>query len=566
MNWKMSIRHWCLLGLLATFTAVIGLPTQAQTIEDVIPGDSLLYVKLQNLQACRKAIETSENWKKTADIISALPKWQAMNQFMQMLPMLVGTDVHGLIQTFLSGGLALTVAPGTEGLMVGIVLEDKRNRVQDAEQTFAKLIETVSGTEGNHVQIHESEYRKIKYSTAKINEQQFTYGRINETLFLVGITPGSFKKMIDTYKTEGESIVDTTLYRSAAHKFEKREVFAFMNMEQAAPFMKFLLPPPVSAELELFRTLVCSWNVLSPGGSLQVYGQTKAARQDTFISRLQENATMQTIQGMSGEEGFFLAVAPATANTISQMIEENVSANTQMDTDTETSTAEGVFSLLIPHQTDVLGAVAGELAISGEFSTFYRLEQAGTRTSLNLPDGIIEFDFPKMELGLIFNPEFPSKWQAFFSGLLENLTIDSHSQFDYKGITFNAVSIPGTLFYGNVNQLFVLAFSEKHVKSIVDNVLTGKGKPFFKRRLEQLPARPAFLLQVSLDEYLSLIATEEEAAMFSKKIDVLQASLVVQEGEAWLEMKISPEEKAIDAVALLAPVIFLEVFEIPFAQ
>jgi len=147
-----------------------------------------------------------------------------------------------------------------------------------------------------------------------------------------------------------------------------------------------------------------------------------------------------------------------------------------------------------------------------------------------------------------------------------SLTIDSHSQFDYKGITFNAVSIPGTLFYGNVNQLFVLAFSEKHAKSIVDNVLTGKGKPFFKRRLEQLPARPAFLLQVSLDEYLALIATEEEAAMFSKKIDVLQASLVVQEREAWLEMKISPEEKAIDAAALLAPAIFLEVFEIPFAQ
>ena len=555
---KLSIRSWGLLGLLVTFTAVIGLHTQAQTIEDVIPGDSLVYLKLQNLKACRETIDISADWKETADIISATPKWQPVSQFMQMLPAFLGTDVQGVIETFLGGGLALTVSPGVEGLMIGIVIENEGSQQQKAEHIFAKFIETVSGMEGNEARLDEGNYRDITYRTAQINEQQLTYGRVNETLFLVGITPGSFNKMIDTYKTEGESIVDTPLYRSVADKFGKREVFAFMNMEPAALFMKLLLPPHVSGELEALRTLVCSWDVLSPGGSLQVYGQLKAARQDTFISRLQENANMQTTQALSGEEGFFLTVTPAIAATIWGWI---------LGPQTAPSTDESVSSFLIPDQTNVLEATAGDVAISADASALYSVRQNSHTEHVRSIDGVIEsvgLDFPERNLSLIFNPDELPKWQAFFNGILENLTIESQRQFDYKGITFNAVSIPGTLYYGSVNELFVLAFSEKQCQAIVDNVLTQKPTDALGRRLEQVSPPLGCLFQIDLGAFLTFIASTgdiawlgKDAMAFTEKIGILSASLAGGEDEAWLEITLLPEEKAVEAVASLVPVIFL---------
>ena len=195
------------LWVVAMCIVVLVSTTYAQTIETVIPGDSLVYLKLQNLEACRETIESSQSWKEAAGIISASPKWQTMSQFMQMLPMLVGTDIHSLIDTFLGGQAAVTVSPGAEGLMVGIVIENK-GKIQEGEQILSKLIGALGGTEGTPGQPEEGEYGDTPYHTAQVNTMRFTYGRVNETLLLIGITPGSFEKMIDTYKTEGSAITE----------------------------------------------------------------------------------------------------------------------------------------------------------------------------------------------------------------------------------------------------------------------------------------------------------------------------------------------------------------------
>lgn len=544
--------------LVAMFTVVLVSTTQAQTIESVIPEDSLVYLKLQNLEACREAIESPQSWKEAAGIISASPKWQTMSQFMQMLPMFVGTDVHGLIDTFLGGQIAVTVSPGAEGLMVGIVIENE-GKIQAAEQILSKLIGALGSTEGTPVQPKEGEYGDMPYHTAQVNTMHFTYGRVNETLLLVGITPGSFEKMIDTYKTEGSAITENPDYDAVVDTFGKSEVFAFVNVETAGPFLKVILTPPIRTQLDAFQTLVYRWELLRPGGSQQLYGKLKNNTQGALISLFQEPSTMQAIQGLSGEEELFLTVAPSSAHTLWQLI-----LGPKGDT---TSAADGSLgSFLIPAQTDILGAVTDGLVISADLSTLNALAQQGPNFITNSNDGVIEsveIDFPEADFGVIFNPTSPVKWQGIFKSLLEKLTTAPPQQFEYRSITFTSAFIPGPLYYGSVNELFVLALSEKQWQSIVDNILATR-KPL--RHLEGLPANPACLFQLNLDRFLSIIVSAAETAWlgpeaiaFTEQIGSLFASLAVGAGEAWVDLTLCPEEKPMNAVARVAPIIFFAV-------
>ena len=543
------------LWLVAIFSVLLS-TAHAQTIESVIPGDSLVYLKLQNLKECREAIESSENWKEAAGIISAAPQWQPMNQFMQMLPMFTGTDIQGLIETFLEGQIAVTVSPGVQGLMVGIVIENRGTR-QQAEQILFQLIGTLSGMAGNPVQPEERDYQGITYHTAQLNTLQLTYGRINETLLLVGITPGSFEKMVDTYKAEENAITESTAYRAATDKFGKSEVFAFMNIEIGSPYLKAILPSVVGAQLDAFQTLTYSWELLQPGGTQQLSGTLENDTQGTLISLFQEPSKMQAIQGLSGGEEFFLTTSPSSSQILWQTI-----LGSENDT---TLSNENLISFLIPDQTDLLETVTGELVISADLSFVTILEQEEPKFATQLTNGEIggfKAEFPEMDLGVIFNPASPAKWQTLFSDLLEKLNIEPPQQFDYKGRTFNTASIPGILYYGNVNKLFVLAFSKEKYQSIVDNLLDENLTPFLKKKLERLPANPACLFQLNVEKFLPLVETEglpwwrPEIVAFTQKIGVMFAAFAVGEDTASLELTLSREEKPINAVARLAPIIF----------
>lgn len=550
---KINIRSLAHLWGIVIFTIVLVSATHAQTIETVIPADSFFYLKLQNLQECREAIENSENWETAASIISAASQWQDIQQLMQALPMFTGTDVHSLIETFLGSQVAVTVSPGTEGLMVGIVIENRENQLQKAEQILSQVVVTLSGMAGNPVQPEAGTYQGVTYHTAQLNTLEFTYGRVDETLLLVGITPGCFQKMVDVYKTSRTSITRNNSYHSVAEKFGKREVFAFVNAETGSPYLKAILPPVVGKQLDAFQTLVYSWDLLKPDGSQQMYGTLKNGAQGTPISVFQEPSKMQAIQGLSGDEELFLTVAPSSSQTLWQLI-----LGSERDT---TTTAGSLSSFLIPDETDLLGAVTGELVISADssFTNFI------PKSIVNSDDGKIKsfgVEFPETNLGLIFHPDSAVKWQTLFNGLLEKLSTEPPQQFDHKGMTFNTASIPGTLYYGSVNELFVIAFSKEKCQSIVDNLLTGNLTPIFKKRLEGLPANPACLFQLNIEKFLPFVETERipwwrpELIAFTEKIGTLFASFTVGVDAASLELTLSPEEKPIDAIARVAPILF----------
>ncbi|MDE0423652.1 hypothetical protein F4Y59_06010 [Candidatus Poribacteria bacterium] len=550
---RIPTRSLSYLWLISIFTVLLGSATHAQTIETVIPSDSFLYLKLQNLQECRVAIGSSENWKAAAGFISAASQWQDIQQLMQALPMFTGADIQGLIETFLGSQVAVTVSPGAAGLMVGIVIENSGNQRQAAEQILSQVVTTLSGMAGNPVQPEVGDYQGITYHTAQLNTLELTYGRVDETLLLVGITPGSFEKMVDTYKTKGRAITENTAYRPVADKFGKSEVFAYVDVETGGPYLKALLPPVVGKQLDAFQTLVYRWDLLKPGGSQQLSGTLKNGGQGTLISLFQEPSKMQAIQGLSGDEVLFLTVAPSSSQTFWRMLFASERNTTSID--------ESLRSFLIPDQTDLLAAVTGELVISADISFLEKPPNFNT----GLTGGKIErfkVEFAETDLGLIFNPASPLKWRALFNGLLEKLSTESPQQFDYKGMTFNTAAISGTLYYGSVNELFVIALSEKQYKSIVDNLLTGNPTSSFKRRLEDLPANPACLFQLNIEKLLPFVETEglpwwrPEVIAFTQKVGVLFASLAVGADAASLELTLSPEEKPIDAIARLAPILF----------
>ena len=544
------------LWLVAIFTVVLVSATHAQTIETVIPADSFLYLKLQNLQECREAIENSENWQAAAGIISAASQWQDIQQLMQALPMFTGTDIQGLIETFLGSQVAVTVSPGAEGLMVGIVIENSGDGatppLQKAEQILSQVVVTLSSMAGSPGQPEVADYQGIRYHTAQLNTMELTYGRVDETLLVIGITPGSFEKMVDVYKTSRESITSNASYRSVADKYGKHEVFAYVDAETGSPYLKALLPPVVGKQLDAFQTLVYSWDLLKPSGSQQLSGTLKENLQGTLISLFQEPSKMQAIQGLSGDEGLFLTVAPSSSQTLWQMI---------LGSETDTPTPGNLRSFLIPDGTDLLGAVTGELVISADSSFTNFVPKLIVNSDAGKIEGL-KVEFPETDSGLIFHPDSPVKWQTLFNDLLEKLSTEPPQQFDYKGMTLNIAAIPGTLYYGSVNELFVIALSKKKCQSIVDNLLTGNPTPIFKKRLEDLPANPGCLFQLNIEKFLPFVETEglpwwrPELIAFTEKVGVLFAALAVGVDTASLELTFSPEEKPIDAIARIAPIIF----------
>ncbi|MDD9974363.1 MAG: hypothetical protein OXU27_10170 [Candidatus Poribacteria bacterium] len=554
---KRTIRFLPRLWILAIFTIVLGSGVQAQTIETVIPADSFLYLKLQNLADCRGVMETSDSWKTASDIITDSHKWLPVHQLMQTLPTFAGTDMQGIFKTFLGDKIALTLSPGAEGVMIGLVIQNA-GKTQEAEQTLSKFISTLAGM-GNKVSYSEGDYRNTHYHTVQINEQQFSYGSVSD-FFLIGSPLDSFKKMVDVYETQEASIANNTTYLSVVETYRNSEFFAFVDVTTAAPYLKLLLPPIVARELEAFKTVSYSWKLLREGGGLRMFGQLKGGTEASLIPRLKTAARLQTTQGLSGTEDFFVALAPSMAPIFWQVFLADFSSELR--------------SFLFPSAIDWQAALAGELTVSIDFSSVFtnlRKNSQQLRYIVDKPDGThiesVNIDFPPENIGILLRPDAPEELQTVFNGFLEKTSFPARrQQVDYKGITMNIDSIPGTLYYGNINDFFLIAFSEKQFKTMVDNLLDKTHTSDLPERLALIAAPPAGVIHFNLGSFARamVIATPwmtQEAAAPVRQIGAHLMSLVVQEETAWLDIAHAPDETGIEVVAKLAPSLFLFITE-----
>lgn len=554
------IHQTCQLGLGTLFTLIMVITPHAETVETLIPADSFFYLKLQNLAACREAIEASDSWKEATSIITDSSKWVPVSHFMQTLPTFLGTDIQGALGTFVGDQIALTVFPGAEGLSIGVVVQNA-GKTQDAEQIFSKLIGTLAGT-GNEVNRSEDAYRNIHYSTVQLNQHQLSYGSVSD-FFLIGSSPDSFKKMVDVYKTKKASIANNTTYLSVSETYRQSEIFAFVDAIRAAPYLTSILPYLVAREVETFATFGCSWEMLQAGGGLRLFGHLKDGAKASVISRLKTETRMQTMRKLSGKEEFFLALAPSSAPMFWRVFLGGP------DTDTH--------RFLFPPAIDLQAAIAGELTLSVDFSSIVATRSHYNRYIVNRPDGTkiesVNIDFPEVNVGLLLRPDAPEKLQAVFKQFLEKTAIpERRQQVDYKGVTMNVDSIPGTLYYGNRGDFFLLTFSEKQFQTMVDNLLDETRTRNLQERLERIEAPPVGVLQFTFWPIANAAVITSpwmtsEAAAPTRRIGAHLASLIVGEETTRLDIAHPSNEKGIDTVAKLAPFLFLLITEqIPFGQ
>ena len=537
-------------ALVALFTLVMIVTSHAKTIEDVIPADSFLYVKAQHLAACREAIEISDSWKEAAEIIAANPNWQPMNQMLQMVPMFTGTDVSGLLDTFLGDRIALTVSAGTEGLLIGLVVQNP-GKAPAAEQTLTTLTQTLASM-GNEVNVAEDTYRDITYHTVSVGGQQFTYGSLDEDFFLVGLTPASFNKLVDVYRAEQASIATNAAYRSVVEMAEESEVFAFVDVTVGSPYLQLLLPPVVSRELMGFHTLGYTLNLLRPGGGHRLYGHLNPAREETLMPRLQADTAMQTTRGLAGTEEFFMALPSKSASLFWHAVLGALEPSE-------------LRNFLFPPTAELQAALAGELTCTVDLSNVAPHLSKLYQTERNVTAGVIDavgIQFEALNVGFLFIPDAPETWQTVFQGILEKCTVASRRQVNYNGITCNVVALPGSLYYGNVNDIFLLAFSEEQFQTLVDN-LVGEPPPggLQQRKPAAFAAPPAGCVQLDFGALIRAVAASNpglspEVVAFSKQMQPLFASLVVQAETASLDIAHAPEETGSEALAKLAPFLF----------
>ena len=373
-------------------------PSHAKTIEEVIPADTFFYLRLQNLTPCRNAIETSQDWKEAAALIASSPKWQSVSEFLETVPTFFGTDARGLIETFLVDKIALTVSQGAEGLSIGLVIQNQ-GKTKEAEETLAKF----ASMQGSQVRMAEGLYSDIPYHTAHINDQQFSYGSIGD-FFLLGSTPDSFEKMVDVYKGEKKDITTNAAYLSVVETYRKSEVFAFVDVTRAAPYIKALLPGTISREMGAFRTLVYSWELVRLGGRQQLYGQLNPTRQNTVIPRLKTDTTLQTTQGLSGTEELFFVLPSSKASL--PIWQELLNLNLPPH----------IHNFVFPPEGASDADLAGELTFALDLTNFgqHFLNLYTVDADLNSGGAkdFVKIDFSELNIGFIFAPDAPDKWQV----------------------------------------------------------------------------------------------------------------------------------------------------------
>ena len=119
-------------------------------------------------------------------------------------------------------------------------------------------------------------------------------------------------------------------------------------------------------------------------------------------------------------------------------------------------------------------------------------------------------------------------------------------------------SIPGKLYYGNISDFFLLAFSAEQFQMMVDNLLDETLTNDLQKRLRILDAPPAGVVQFNFGPFISaMVGTVKwmtlQAAEPTKQIGTHLVSFVVQEESASLEIAHAPDEKGIEVAAKLAP-------------
>ena len=513
----------------------------AAEVEDFMPKESILYLKLQDIDEVYGEIEISENWEKALALLPDVPDWQEMQQGLSMFQAMLGTDLLGLIETV---GYRTALAIWLEGansseIETGVVIHSGGNL--DKLQQLTKIVEGLLGMGGeNTLRLNAGVYQRVRYNAIEIPGGIAKYGFVDDFL-VIGTGEGSFERLMDTYRTDMPSIQENKEFDRALEETGSGEVVVYANVPPILSVMKNNIEESLGTRLAIFQSVFGRLNLLETGPFLQVAAQFNPDLPENEIGLfLREGQKLETLNALSVEDDLFVTVAPKIVGSMWEFVPTDDAAE-------EISFLEGMLNLNL--EEDIMVGLTGELALSvPDFTRFDPEALSGFQFAF---DGAITLDAGDVETdgGIIFNPKHRMKWNQVGNSI-SNLQNASVSQTNYKGETVSEVS--SNIFHSEVDGLFLIGFSEEQVYALIDGIKEKKKPPYLK----QVPKTPTAFAQLNLARVLETqngSPPTDKLLVDSEEMALLLAWLSIEGDAALLEVTLSEEETPIEMIAKLVP-------------
>ena len=516
----------------------------AAEVEDFIPKESILYLKLQDIDEVYGEIEISENWEKVLALLPDVSNWQEMQQGLAMLQGMLGANPSDIIETVgYRTALAIWLdAPGD--FQVGIVIHSGGNL--NKLQQLTKIVEGLLGMDStNTLHVDAGVYQGVRYNAMQRFEAVFKYGFVDDFL-VIGAGEESFEKLMDTYRADAPSIQQNREFTKVLEEIGSGEVIVFANVPHILPVIG--LAEWERRNLATFHSVFGRLNLLETDSFLQVAAQFNPDPPENEIGLfLKEGQKLESLNAVSGEEDLFVAVAPQVLEGVWELGLTEMEKNATDNTYEAISFLEGLLNLNL--EEDIRVALTGELALSVPDLTHFDPE--ALRSVRAEFDGIFELDAGDVETngGIIFNPSNRRKWNLIGNSL-SNLQSASVSQTDYKGTTVSGFA--SNIYYSEIDGLFLMGFAEDQVCALIDEIKQEK-KPAY---LKWLPETPTAFAQLNLARALERgqgSPPADKLFVDSKEMPLLLAWLSVEDDTALLEVTLSEKEAPIEMLAKLVP-------------
>ena len=539
-----SISKYYLILLLFGFISLLfaGLPSSvdAATVDDFIPVDSLVYLKLQDLDEVYSEITTSETWKMTIDHLVGESELKEMKNGLLALQGILGTDVYGIIDTIgHQTGLALWV-DDTRTFDGGIVIHSGGNLKE--LQRLSKIVSGALGLAGGTLILDAGEYRKVKYNMLKLEGAHLTYGFIGDFM-VVGKEKDSFEKLIDTYKKKIRSIKKNTSYVKTSKKLGPGELSISVNATDILPYLDDI-DDTSRTQLETFTRIQGKLNLLEASPLIKLHVEFNESHLESritpFLTENNRGGELKILNSMSGNEDLFVAFASGVLGAVWELIQEEIQNAETDDVFAFITFLEGILNLNF--KEDVIAALTGEIALSVDDLSLF---EPSALESLNINiENSIQVDASNVFTrgGLLFIPNSPIKWDQMGNSL-SNLQNSSISSIDYKG---KKVSIFGSnIYYAESDGVSLLSFSEDQMYSLVDRI-TEKEKI---KILKHLPKSPLVFVNLNLIKLLQVVQDNipvKNGAEIKQELFPLFAWIIVDDNVAMLEVILSDKESPIE--------------------
>lgn len=532
-----AISKICCVMLLLVMTGV----ANAAEVEDFMPKESILYLKLQDIDEVYGEIEISENWEKALTLLADLPNAQEMQQGLSMFQSMLGTDLLGIIETVgYRTALAIWLEEANSSeIETGVVIHSGGNL--DKLRQLIKLVEGLLGMAAeNTLRLNAGVYQRVRYNAIEIPGGIAKYGFVDDFL-VIGTGEGSFEKLMDTYRTDMPSIRQNKEFDKALEKTGSGEVVVYTNLPPILSVMKNNIEESLRTRLAIFQSVFGRLNLLETGPFLQVAAQFNPALPENEIGLfLKEGQKLETLNALSVEDDLFVTVVPKIVESMWELVPTDDAAE-------GIAFLEGMLNLNL--EEDIMVGLTGELALS--VPDFTRFDPEALSGFIFEFDGTIELDAGDVQTdgGIIFNPRHRMKWNQVGNSI-SNLQNASVSQTNYKGETVSELS--SNIFHSEVDGLFLIGFSEEQVYALIDGIKEKKKPPYLK----QLPKTPTAFAQLNLARVLETqngSPPADKLLVNSEEMALLLAWLSIEGDAALLEVGLSDEDTPVEMIAKLVP-------------